>query len=170
MFQSSLPNMGIGSLTTRDEVSLYGTDKEKTLFRTQDTSWSDLAEEFSDAGVGVNLFLFPSHYIDIASIGTSSCHKPIQSVCLIYSALLGTVAYTSGGDVFYHPRFDFERDSRILLSELTRVVSRETAYNATIRVRVSSGVSHSRCCCIGIDSFVSRPRSSRGILPGQLFC
>lgn len=71
VFQSSLPNIGPGALTTRDETAIYGSDKEKTLFRPQEPSWQDLAEECAEAGVGVNLFLFPSQYIDVASIGTN---------------------------------------------------------------------------------------------------
>lgn len=50
-------------------MSLYGTDKEKTLFQPQETSWLDIAEECAEAGVGVHMFLFPSSFIDVASIG-----------------------------------------------------------------------------------------------------
>jgi protein transport protein SEC24 len=72
LFQSSLPNFGSGALSTRNEVSLYGTDKEKTLFQSQGASWQDLAQECAEAGVGVHMFLFPTQYIDVASIGTNT--------------------------------------------------------------------------------------------------
>jgi len=37
----------------------------------QDIFWRNLAEECVDAGVGVNMFLFPNQYIDVATIGES---------------------------------------------------------------------------------------------------
>lgn len=78
LFQCSLPNFGPGALSTRNEVSLYGTDKEKTLFRPQESSWQDLGQECAEAGVGVHMFLFPTQYVDIASIGTSACSCPLM--------------------------------------------------------------------------------------------
>ena len=72
IFQTSLPTIGPGALKHREDSKLYGTDKEKTLFVPQDTFYRTTAEECVDAGVGVNLFLFPSQYIDVASLGESS--------------------------------------------------------------------------------------------------
>ncbi|KAF9517526.1 hypothetical protein BS47DRAFT_1371371 [Hydnum rufescens UP504] len=120
LFQSSLPNFGSGALSTRNEVSLYGTDKEKTLFQPQEASWQDLAQECAEAGVGVHMFLFPTQYIDVTSIGI--------------------VASLTGGDIFYHPRFVPERDSKVLRSELHRVALRETGYDVSIRARISNGL------------------------------
>ena len=43
------------------------------MFTAQDPFYRQTGEECVDAGIGVNLFLFPSQYIDVASIGTLSC-------------------------------------------------------------------------------------------------
>ena len=52
-----------------DESTLYGTEKERSLFEPRDESWKDLGEQCASEGIGVNLFLGMSRPIDIASIG-----------------------------------------------------------------------------------------------------
>jgi protein transport protein SEC24 len=69
VFQSCLPTIGPGSLKHREDPKLYGSDKEKGLFAPQDPYYRQTGEAFAEAGIGVNLFLFPSQYIDVASIG-----------------------------------------------------------------------------------------------------
>ena len=58
---------------------------------------------------------------------------------LDYLLAIGAVASTSGGDIFFHPRFDSGRDSHIVQSEVARVLGREVGYNCSIRVRASKG-------------------------------
>lgn len=74
IFQTSLPTIGPGALKHREDSKLYGTDKEKTLFVPQDPFYRTTAEECVESGIGVNLFLFPTQYIDVASIGKTR-HK-----------------------------------------------------------------------------------------------
>lgn len=69
IFQTSLPTVGPGALKHREDPKLYGTDKEKTLFTVQDPFYRVSAEECVEAGIGINLFLFPSQYIDAATLG-----------------------------------------------------------------------------------------------------
>lgn len=69
IFQTSLPTIGLGALKHREDTKLYGTDKEKTLFGPQDPFYRIAAEECVEAGIGINLFLFPSQYIDTATLG-----------------------------------------------------------------------------------------------------
>lgn len=69
IFQTSLPTIGLGALKHREDNKLYGTDKEKTLFGPQDPFYRIAAEECVEAGIGINLFLFPSQYIDAATLG-----------------------------------------------------------------------------------------------------
>ena len=71
IFQTSLPTVGPGTLKHREDTKLYGTDREKTLFVPQDTFYRATAEECVESGIGVNLFLFPTQYIDVASLGPS---------------------------------------------------------------------------------------------------
>jgi protein transport protein SEC24 len=120
LFISSLPILGPGKLTARDDPTTYNTDKEKALFIPADPFWRVTAEQLAESGVGVNTFFFPDSYIDVASIGTLSS--------------------TTGGEVFFHPKFNPVRDRDLLHSELLRVMTRETAYNATVRVRCSDGL------------------------------
>ncbi|GAA6019532.1 hypothetical protein JCM11491_001327 [Sporobolomyces phaffii] len=120
IFQTSLPTVGPGALKHREDPKLYGTDKEKSLFTIQDPFYRVSAEECVEAGIGINLFLFPSQYIDAAT--------------------LGVLPGLTGGDLFFHPRFDPVRDGQLLREEIGRVVKRETAYSVTMRIRCSNGL------------------------------
>lgn len=120
IFLSTIPTVGPGALKHREDTKLYGTDKEKNLFVPQDGFYRGVAEECVDAGIGINMFFFPSQYIDVATIGV--------------------LPGLTGGEVLFHPRFDPVRDGVKLLSEVRRTVLRETAYNVTMRLRCSNGL------------------------------
>jgi len=120
-FSGTMPMIGLGALKTpTDDATLFGTDKEKTLFIPREDSWKDLAEQCAEEGVGVSMFLGNSRPIDIASIGV--------------------VASTTGGELYFHPRFDPTRDGTVLHSQLQRLLSRTTGYSCLMRVRCSSGL------------------------------
>ena len=121
LFQASLPTIGPGALRHREDTKLYGTDKERTLFMPGDVFYRQIAEECAEAGIGLDLFLFPSQYIDVASIGV--------------------LAGLTGGELFFHPRFSPVRDGSKLRSEIRGIVERETGYSATMRIRCSNGAS-----------------------------
>jgi protein transport protein SEC24 len=120
LFLSGLPTFGAGKLQMRDDPTVYNTDKERTLFAIGHPYWRMLADEVAETGVGVNTFLFPDQYTDVAT--------------------LSTLPATTGGEVFFHPKFQPVRDRETLYDEIKRVVTRETAYNATIRIRCSNGL------------------------------
>ena len=120
LFLSSLPVIGAGKLSAREDPTTYNTDKEKALFTPADPFWRTTAEELAECGVGVNLFLFPDQYIDIASVGA------LTSI--------------TGGEAFFHPKFNPVRDRDTLHEEIKRTLTRETVYNATIRIRSSNGL------------------------------
>lgn len=147
IFQTSLPTIGLGALKHREDSKLYGTDKEKTLFVPQDPFYRMAAEECVESGIGVNLFLFPSQYIDAATLG----------------ALPGL----TGGDLFFHPRFDPVRDGKVLRAELSKVLQRETAYSVTMRIRCSNGASLSSSSspsvlCAGLTDSAPAARARQG--------
>lgn len=120
IFLTSLPTIGPGGLKQREDTKLYNTEKESSLFNPVDPWYRQMAEDCSLAGIAINLFLFPSQYIDIATIG-------------ILSAI-------SGGEVFFHPRYSPQRDHYKVHSELRRVLTRETAVSVTMRIRCSNGL------------------------------
>lgn len=121
VFQSCLPTIGAGALEPRsDEGKLYDTDKERSLYRPQNTSWQNIAEDLAEEGVGVSMFLGMREFIDVGSIGV--------------------VASITGGELFFHPRFDIRRDGPIFDSQIRRLVSRTTGYSCALRVRCSDGL------------------------------
>jgi protein transport protein SEC24 len=69
VFQTMLPIRGPGTIQTRDDNKLINTDKEYQLFTPQGAFYKDIAEKMVEAGVCVDLFLFPNAPVDLATIG-----------------------------------------------------------------------------------------------------
>lgn len=143
MFQAALPEIGPGALQPRtNEEDLYGTDKEKSLFIPQNTSWQNVAEELAEEGIGVSIFLGQNKTMDVGSVGTFL--HPFLSFrvrwLIDHVCGAGVVSSITGGEMFFHPRFDPLHDGPVLDSQLRRLVSRTTAYNCALRVRCSHGI------------------------------
>nr|QIE48582.1 hypothetical protein [Trametes gibbosa] len=120
-FAATLPTIGIGALQPLvDEAALYGTDKEKTLFLPRQETWKDIGEQCASEGVGVSVFLGMGRPIDVGSIGI--------------------VSTLSGGELYFHPKFDPAKDGVMLSSQLMRLLSRTTAYSCSMRIRTSNGL------------------------------
>ena len=120
MFQCSLPQNGVGPLTSREDVKMLGTDKERTLFEPQDYFWKKMAQDLSIAGVCTDCYFFPSSYIDISSIGS------ISSV--------------SGGDIYSYTNFSVPKDGLRFINDLHRSMARPFGYDGLMRVRSSNGL------------------------------
>ncbi|KAF9280905.1 COPII coat Sec23p-Sfb3p heterodimer component [Linnemannia elongata] len=120
VFQTSLPTHGPGALRHRDELKLYGTEKEKTLYAPQDDFYKKLAETCVDAGLSIDLFLFPNAYVDVATLGC-----------------LSTI---TGGETHMFTNFNADRDGVKLAGEINRLVTRPFGFNALMRVRCSTGL------------------------------
>ncbi|KAI2627841.1 beta-sandwich domain of Sec23/24 [Hypoxylon sp. NC1633] len=119
---SALPTWGPGRLFMRDDGKYPGGEIDKKLFSTEHPAWKKAAEKMVAAGVGVDFFLAaPSGgYLDIATIGH--------------------VASTTGGESFYYPNFVAGRDNAKLSLEIKHTVTRETGYQALMKVRCSNGL------------------------------
>jgi protein transport protein SEC24 len=104
-----------------EESSYYDTDKERELFAARTPFWTELAEECTDEGVGVSMWLGMNRFVDVGTIGV--------------------LANQTGGEMFYHPRFEPRKDGIAFRSQVRRVVGRTTGFNVSIRVRVSHGKS-----------------------------
>ena len=110
VFHSSLPSaQATGMLKNRLDTKLLGTDKEKVVYtqgityvcilmeilfvslsrqnllNPASSPYQKLAEECVKYGVGVELFLFPSSYCDVATLSTFAC--------------------TTGGEVHYYKNY-----------------------------------------------------------------
>ncbi|KAI1385584.1 beta-sandwich domain of Sec23/24 [Hypoxylon trugodes] len=119
---SALPTWGPGRLFMRDDGKYPGGEIDKKLFTTEHPAWRKVAEKMVAAGVGVDFFLAaPSGgYLDIATIGH--------------------VSSTTGGETFYYPNFVVGRDNAKLSLEIKHTVTRETGYQALMKVRCSNGL------------------------------
>ncbi|CAO2816934.1 unnamed protein product [Amaranthus hypochondriacus] len=121
IFQNTLPSVGVGRLRLRgDDARLYGTDKEHSLRVAEDPFYKQMAADFTKYQIGINVYAFSDKYTDIASLGTLS-------------------KYT-GGQVYYYPGFKSNMHGDKLRHELSRDLTRETAWEAVMRIRCGKGV------------------------------
>lgn len=119
---SCLPTEGPGKLLHRDNGKLHGIDTEKKLFQTESTIWRKTASDMVKHGVGVDFFLASpgGGYMDVATIG----HVSAQS----------------GGEVFYYSNWHAPRDTAKVSKEIKHILTRETGYQALLKVRCSNGL------------------------------
>ncbi|KAL0437431.1 UNVERIFIED_CONTAM: protein transport protein Sec24-like [Sesamum radiatum] len=121
IFQNTLPSLGVGRLRLRgDDIRVYGTDKEPALRAPEDPFYKQMAADLTKYQIAVNIYAFSDKYTDIAS--------------------LGTLAKYTGGQVYYYPSFQASIHKDKLRHELTRDLTRETAWEAVMRIRCSKGV------------------------------
>jgi protein transport protein SEC24 len=121
IFQSAMPNLGEGKLRIREDPKLYGTDKEPTLRQPGSPFYKKLAAECSRVQVCVDLFLAPSA-------------APVDAFSL------SSLAKYTCGSMYVYPRFHASRDGERLHNEIQRNLSRETGWEAVMRVRCSKGL------------------------------
>ncbi|KAM9400219.1 protein transport protein Sec24D-like isoform 1-T2 [Salvelinus alpinus] len=120
IFHSSIPTAEApGKLKNRDDKKLINTEKEKTLFQPQKAVYEQLSKDCVSQGCSVDLFLFPSQYVDIATMGDVATH--------------------TGGSVFKYSNFQMERDGQHFLSDLRKDVEKAIGFDAIMRVRTSTG-------------------------------
>uniref|UniRef100_A0AAQ5XCW6 SEC24 homolog D, COPII coat complex component n=1 Tax=Amphiprion ocellaris TaxID=80972 RepID=A0AAQ5XCW6_AMPOC len=75
IFHSSMPTAEApGKLKNRDDKKLVNTDKEKMLFQPQKGVYEQLSKECVAQGCCVDLFLFPSQYVDLATMADVPSH------------------------------------------------------------------------------------------------
>ncbi|KAG8502820.1 hypothetical protein CXB51_000464 [Gossypium anomalum] len=121
IFQNTLPSMGVGRLKLRGrDLHVYGTDKEQTLRLPEYTFYKQMAADLTKFQIGVNIYAFSDTYTDIA--------------------YLGTLAKYTGGQVYYYPSFQSGIHGEKLRHELARDLTRETAWEAVMRIRCGKGI------------------------------
>ncbi|KAK9468239.1 hypothetical protein V1512DRAFT_269973 [Lipomyces arxii] len=117
---SALPTWGPGHLVFRDDPRQYHTDKEKTFLAAENVYYKNWGHKYAEAGIGLDLFVFPSTYCDLATVGM---------VCEL-----------SGGELYYYPNFVPQRDGRRMITEVSKAVNRDIGYQAQFKVRCSNGL------------------------------
>ncbi|CAH6789092.1 Sec24d [Phodopus roborovskii] len=120
IFHSSLPTAEApGKLKNRDDKKLVNTDKEKILFQPQTAVYESLAKDCVANSCSVTLFLFPSQYVDVAS--------------------LGLVPLLTGGTLYKYNVFRVNLDSQQFLNDLRNDIEKKIGFDAIMRVRTSTG-------------------------------
>jgi protein transport protein SEC24 len=61
--------VGPGTLAKREEASALGTPKENELLQPANNFYKNYAVECSRSQIGIDVFLFASQYIDVATFG-----------------------------------------------------------------------------------------------------
>ncbi|KAI8871996.1 hypothetical protein GQ42DRAFT_120009 [Ramicandelaber brevisporus] len=121
IFQSSMPSYGPGSLNMRDDPKLHGTEKERELYKSAGEGfYVNMAEECVNIGLSVTLYMFPSSFIDVATIGS--------------------LATTTAGNLYLYRNFTAEKDGDKFAGDLKYDLSRRIGYNGVMRFRVSEGL------------------------------
>ncbi|EDL12305.1 SEC24 related gene family, member D (S. cerevisiae) [Mus musculus] len=120
IFHSSLPTAEApGKLKNRDDKKLVNTDKEKILFQPQTAVYESLAKDCVANSCSVTLFLFPSQFVDVAS--------------------LGLVPLLTGGTLYKYNVFQIHSDSQRFLTDLRNDIEKKIGFDAIMRVRTSTG-------------------------------
>lgn len=123
VISSSLPTVGVGKLSPRNEDAVSGTNKEaSSLLSNANSFYKSFAVECTKVQVSVDMFLASGGYQDVASLSNLP-------------------RYTSGQTHFY-PSWTAANESQVtkLSQELLNHLSMEIAVEAVLRVRGSTGV------------------------------
>lgn len=125
---ASRPSVGPGALKERADVSMLGTDRERSVLRPDSSVYRAMAESMSKFQISCDLFLCPpsNHFMDLASLA------PLFK-------------YT-GGELFYAANFEPPKDAPRLQLAINRTLIRETGLEAVMRIRSTKSV---RCTQFG---------------------
>lgn len=124
VFQSVLPSVGIGALSAREaegRSNISAGEKEAhKLLQPSDKTLKEMAIEFAEYQVCVDVFITTQTYVDIASISV--------------------IPKTTGGQVYYYYPFSALSDPAKLYNDLRWNVTRPQGFEAVMRVRCSQGI------------------------------
>ncbi|KAJ5949372.1 hypothetical protein N7454_000956 [Penicillium verhagenii] len=122
VLSASLPNIGHGALTMREDKKVLGTSKESSLLQTGNSFYKSFAVECSKAQVSVDMFLFSSQYQDVAS--------------------LSNLPRYTGGQTYFYPGWSAARkeDAIKFAREFSDHLSSEIGLEAVLRVRATTGL------------------------------
>lgn len=121
--QAGLPSLGDGKIINREDAAQLGTSKENGMLQPAHNSYKSLATEASRHQICIDMFLFPTPYLDVATIGCA--------------------AKFTGGKIFLYPDFVASNMEAVekFAGEMTAFLKDEIGLEAVIRIRASQGVS-----------------------------
>ncbi|CAN7022267.1 unnamed protein product [Brassica rapa subsp. trilocularis] len=124
VFQSVLPSVGIGALSSREadgRANASADEKEAhKLLQPADKTLRTMAIEFAEYQVCVDLFITSQAYVDMASISD--------------------IPRTTGGQVYCYYPFSALSDPPKLYNDLRWNITRPQGFEAVMRVRCSQGI------------------------------
>nr|NVI77939.1 Sec24AB ortholog [Cucujiformia] len=122
VFQASLPNVGVGALTAREDPNQRSSSEVNNLKPANDF-YKRLALDCSSQQIAVDLFLVNSQYIDIATISG--------------------ISRFSGGCINHFPLFKLNRPVLTMNLEncFRRYLTRKIGFEAVMRIRCTRGLS-----------------------------
>nr|NVI78008.1 Sec24AB ortholog [Cucujiformia] len=122
VFQASLPNVGPGALTAREDPNQRASVEVQNLKPANDF-YKRLALDCSSQQIAVDLFILNSQYVDIATISG--------------------ISRFSGGCIHHFPLFKYGRPivTEKLETSLRRYITRKIGFEAVMRIRCTRGMS-----------------------------
>ena len=136
VLSASLPTLGEGALKPREDMKALGTIAENQMLQPASAFFKTFAINCSRVQLSVDMFLFGTQFMDIATQGTGSIE---HSFLLTFP--VGSSRFT-GGSLYYYPGFNAAKteDAVKFASELTHFVSRSMGLEAVLRVRCTKGI------------------------------
>ena len=119
MMQSSLPSVGRGLLKPQLDSKVIGTDDERKLYQPKNNFYGELGESCGKAQVGIDMFLFGTAHLEVATLSELCC--------------------PTGGQIYHFPNFTGTEVTRFA-GELYRNITRQTAYECVMKVRAGDGL------------------------------
>ncbi|XP_010869079.2 protein transport protein Sec24A isoform X2 [Esox lucius] len=124
VFQTQLPNLGVGSLKSREDPNQRASAKDIQHLSPATDFYKKLALDCSGQQVAVDLFLLSSQYCDLAS--------------------LGCISRYSAGSVYYYPSYHQQHNPaqvECFQKDLKRYLTRKIGFEAVMRIRCTKGLS-----------------------------
>ncbi|XP_068456897.1 protein transport protein Sec24A isoform X3 [Clinocottus analis] len=124
IFQTQLPNLGVGALQSREDPNLRAAAKDVQHLSPATDFYKKLALDCSGQQVAVDLFLLSSQYCDLAS--------------------LGCISRYSAGSVYYYPSYHHQHNPaqvECFQKDLKRYLTRKIGFEAVMRIRCTKGLS-----------------------------
>jgi len=122
-FFMDIPSAGYAALKSRNNRSLYNTEKEKIMFLPdeKDKAYREMTELCVKERVGVDVFACTQGDVDLATIAP--------------------IAGLTGGEIYYYPVFNSADAGEKLHFDIFRNLTRKTVYDVSIKARCSIGLS-----------------------------